>query len=261
MTNENLPTTEDGADTGMADECECTEPTKDDTNPEISEDIALICIAEGRNAAVPLTKEQLERSYFRKAFEKLKGGKQKCCWNWTAGCFETVWFLYHKMYLELVIFTAIEFLGFCVMGFVSVFHEYLPLKYFDVVHPLVPFLTIALFLAPHVLLGMFGNYWLLKSAKRRVEKGYHLCPKYNGLNTGCMICAGIGTLCFFIIGIASGYITAGDNSGFGFKSPTIVMLVLYSVTWFPIIFVVIRDRVNIQKTKKKAMISGTPDSR
>ncbi|MDR1907741.1 MAG: hypothetical protein LBQ43_02650, partial [Holosporales bacterium] len=85
MASENLPTTEDGKNAGDAGECDTMELTKYYANPEAAEEVALICIAEGWNATRPPTRKQLEYSYYRKAFERMKSGGRVCSWNWAAG--------------------------------------------------------------------------------------------------------------------------------------------------------------------------------
>ncbi|MDR1908088.1 MAG: DUF2628 domain-containing protein [Holosporales bacterium] len=255
MARKNMPTTEGGAD-----ECGTAELIEDGASAEISEDLAVICVAEGWNAAVPLTKEQLRFSYYRKAFEKLKDGKQKCCWNWAAGLFSGNWLLYHKMYICLGMYSVMLYVKDFVIVLVGRAYPAFRYCYFEG-SLLIKLIRFTLFLTPHVLMGMLGNYLLLKSSKRKVQKGYHLCPKYNGLNTGCVVCTNIGLLCLAIMVYTCGdmgFIDDGFCSGYTELldlSLTLALdLISFPFIWLPII---IRDFVNIRKSKKEAISTST----
>jgi hypothetical protein len=111
--------------------------------------------------------------------------------------------------------------------------------------PVVPgwflFIEWVLFIAPYVLMGMFGNYWLLKSTKRRVKKGYHLSPKYNGLSIWCAVCASIATFGTIFISVANKFPIRCVALFMGLS------IAFSSLTFFSIIFVAIKDWIYVQK--------------
>ena len=116
-------------------------------NRDISEEEAILSLAEGWSTANPPSQDQLDRSYYKKAFESIKQGKIK--WNWAAAVFGPFWFLYHKMYLYFLIAAIIPYSG-------------------------------IIYLLIIVTLGLAGNNIILNDIKLKVKKNYHIWKNYKG---------------------------------------------------------------------------------
>ncbi|MDR3285103.1 MAG: hypothetical protein LBS83_00270 [Holosporales bacterium] len=111
-------------------------------NREISEEEAILSLAEGWSTAEPPTQEMLDNSYYKKAFERLKEGK--LTWNWAAALGGPLWLLFHKVNnFYLLLFSLL-----------------IPL--------LFPFLAI------------LGNSVLRVDVEQRFRKKYYLWKNYKG---------------------------------------------------------------------------------
>lgn len=69
-------------------------------NRRISEEEALICLAEGWSTLEPLTDIRRQCSYYAKAFKKIKSGSST--WNWAAALGGWYWLEYKRFPLSIV---------------------------------------------------------------------------------------------------------------------------------------------------------------
>ncbi|MDR1908086.1 MAG: DUF2628 domain-containing protein [Holosporales bacterium] len=215
MTSKYIQEKEGGADAGLKDECECTEPTS--INPELTEDIAVVYIAEGWSLAIPPTRERLEHSYYRKAFRRINK-KQIPRWNFAAFIGTPFWLLYHKMYLEAGAFLV---LSVC-LGMAC--------ELWDISSPMASI---------PIAMGVSGNDLLLNSAKRRVKKGYHLCQNYNGTSRSYFVYSCIAAAC---AAVAPPVLKIDPELILGY------LLFIALVIPFPIVAII--DKINIRKMRK-----------
>ena len=149
-------------------------------NRDISEEEAILSLAEGWSTANPPSQDQLDRSYYKKAFESIKQGKIK--WNWAAAVFGPFWFLYHKMYLYffILILTTLGLSHIAAFQYDSLLSA--PLGIIDALLMDFEYNNILLFhgIMYALLIGFKGNNILLFHVKSRIKNNYHIWKDYNG---------------------------------------------------------------------------------
>jgi hypothetical protein len=204
---------------------------------EISEDEAVISLAEGWSTAEPPTEEMLANSYYAKAFEMIKTGR--LTWNWAAAIFGGGWLLYHKMYGSFWIFYSLTLLSF--PSLLTLFTGNSSPSWLD----LVGYLNFI----PFVGFGLFGNNLLLHGMLRKSDNGYHKLKKYKGTYGN----ASLFYLMILLVIYCSAVITLSSS-----PELSIVLLVI-SITAFlaPLLFISIQDftrrrRVTAELFNKKS---------
>jgi hypothetical protein len=124
-------------------------------NREISEEEAILSLAEGWSTSEPPTQEMLDNSYYKKAFERLKEGK--LTWNWAAALGGFFWLGLHSV-IGIYIYTVF-LLRILPIGILP--------QYIFIIH-----FTLS------SLLGFCGNKLLFLLSKRRYKNGYAFLKKY-----------------------------------------------------------------------------------
>ncbi|MDR0631204.1 MAG: hypothetical protein LBF66_01375 [Holosporales bacterium] len=172
----------------------------DSSNREISEEEALVCLAEGWSMSAAPTAEMLAKSYYAKTFKKIRS--DKFAWNWcSAFCFDN-WLFLHKMYVFAFIYTVCRYiLVICPMAnqIATLMDSSSALSWGLALFDGIVLENICEFLID----GILGNSLMYFSVKRRYKKCYHKVTNYRGRS--CFL--GIASfLCSFSLFVFAGII-------------------------------------------------------
>jgi hypothetical protein len=239
-------------------------------NREISEEEAILSLAEGWSTAEPPTQEMLNNSYYKKAFERLKEGK--LTWNWAAALGGVFWMLGKKIFFPCIILLLLNsiselFIRSSLITNIILSKSTNPITVFFFWFCLL--ISRICFVMAFFILGLYGNKILLKSLKWRYKKGYALLRSYQvykvqPLKKTAVVIFLIFAYSFLMELRLSGHIFQGS-----------ILYKIFSITKFTLLYsagwtglsisfhILIYEKIHIQKAKneyKKLFLSISPSS-
>ncbi len=107
--------------------------------------------------------------YYLRYFDKFMETGKKASWNWPSFLFQYTWLFYRKMYAYLMCLLVFEVLLGLLLGASFIIFSSMGEQLIDQYQVLI---QVSFHLAFRVIIGIWGNYWYVRFASKKIKEGY-----------------------------------------------------------------------------------------